>query len=73
MTQDTEHHSFDYLDHLAISEFMGHVDPDPDDDTRRFYLADFVYLREATYDSYYVFATPEQATVLEKELGLDLR
>ncbi|MFD5394308.1 hypothetical protein ACFWJW_08770 [Streptomyces sp. NPDC127097] len=73
LTQDTEHHSFDYLDHLAISEFIGHVDPDPGDDTRRFYLADFVHLREATYDSYYVFATPEQATVLEKELGLDLR
>ncbi|QEV50690.1 hypothetical protein CP981_02520 [Streptomyces platensis] len=73
VTQDTEHHSFDYLDHLAISEFIGHVDPDPGDDTRRFYLADFVHLREATYESYYVFATPEQATVLEKELGLDLR
>ncbi|MCX4637508.1 hypothetical protein OG775_20575 [Streptomyces platensis] len=73
MTQDTEHQSFDYLDHLAISEFIGHVDPDPGDDTRRFYLADFVHLRNAPYESYYVFATPEQATVLEKELGLDLR
>ncbi|MGA5566685.1 hypothetical protein ACPCUV_36725 [Streptomyces platensis] len=73
VTQDTEHYSYDYLDHLAISEFIGHVDPDPGDDTRRFYLADFVHLREAPYDSYYVFATPEQATVLEKELGLELR
>ncbi|MFI1497247.1 hypothetical protein [Streptomyces platensis] len=73
VTQDTEHHSFDYLDHLAISEFIGHVDPGPGDDSRRFYFVDFVRLRDATFDSYYVFATPEQATVLEKELGLDLR
>ena len=43
------------------------------DDTRRFYLADFVHLREATYESYYVFATPEQATVLEKDAALRRR
>ncbi|MGY5128204.1 hypothetical protein [Streptomyces nigrescens] len=72
VTQETEHQSHRYLDHLAIMEFIGHVDPDPGDDTRRFYLVEFVHLRNANYDSYYVFATPEQATVLEKELGLDL-
>lgn len=73
VTQDTEHRSHKYLDHLAIMEFIDHVDPDPGDDARRFYQVQFVCLREASYDSYYVFATPEQATVLEKELGLDLR
>ncbi|TXC96106.1 hypothetical protein [Streptomyces sp. ISID311] len=73
VTQETEHQSDDYLDHLAIMEFIGHVDPDPGDDPRRFYLVQFVYLKDANYDSYYVFATPEQAAVLEKELGLDLR
>jgi len=72
VTQETEHQSDDYLDHLAIGEFIGHVDPDPGDDTRRFYLVQFVRLRNANYDSYFVFATPEQATVLEKELGLEL-
>ncbi|WP_411135534.1 hypothetical protein [Streptomyces sp. C10] len=73
VTQETEHRSHRYLDHLAIMEFIDHVDPDPGDDARRFHLVQFVYLRDANYDSYYVFATPEQATVLEKELGLDLR
>ncbi|WP_145787086.1 hypothetical protein [Kitasatospora atroaurantiaca] len=73
VTQQTEHQSDEYLDHLAIAEFIGHVDPDPGDDTRRFHLVDFVRLRDSNYDSYYVFATPEQATVLEKELGLELR
>ncbi|MFJ3950900.1 hypothetical protein ACIPXV_12745 [Streptomyces libani] len=73
VTQETEHRSHRYLDHLAIMEFIDHVDPDPGDDARRFHQVQFVYLREANYDSYYVFATPEQATVLEKELGLDLR
>ncbi|REK84916.1 hypothetical protein DY245_40620 [Streptomyces inhibens] len=73
VTQQTEHQSDEYLDHLAIMEFIDHVDPDPGDDTRRFYLVQFVRLRDANYESYFVFATPEQATVLEKELGLDLR
>ncbi|MGW0732135.1 hypothetical protein [Streptomyces sp. NPDC002851] len=73
VTQPTEHMSDEYLDHLAISEMIGHVDPDPGDDPRRFYLASFVRLRDANFDSYFVFATPEQADVLEKELGLELR
>ncbi|WP_327158715.1 hypothetical protein [Streptomyces tubercidicus] len=73
ITHETEHYSSDYLDQLAITEFIGHVDPDPGDDARRFHLVDFVHLRDGGYDNYYVFATPEQATVLEKELGLELR
>ncbi|MET9515776.1 hypothetical protein [Streptomyces sp. NPDC002994] len=73
VTQQTEHTSDDYLDHLAIVEFIDHVDPDPGDDTRRFYMVDFVRLRDASYETYFVFATPEQAAVLEKELGLHLR
>lgn len=31
-----------------------------------------MHLRDNGYESYFVFATPEQATVLEKELGLEL-
>ncbi|MFI2188601.1 hypothetical protein [Streptomyces sioyaensis] len=73
VTQQTEHESDDYLDHMAIAEFIGHADPDPGDDTRRFHLVQFVRLKDTNYDSYFVFATPEQATVLEKELGLQLR
>lgn len=73
VTQQTEHDSDEYLDHLAITEFIGHVDPDPDDDPRRFHLVQFVRLRESNYDSYFLFATPEQATVLEKQLGLEMR
>ncbi|WP_280698517.1 hypothetical protein [Kitasatospora sp. GP82] len=73
VTQPTEHQSDDYLDHAAIVEFISHVDPDPGDDTRRFYWVRFVRLRDANYESYFVLATPEQATVLEKELGLELR
>ncbi|MFE1172823.1 hypothetical protein [Streptomyces sp. NPDC058773] len=69
----TEHQSGEYLDQLAIMEFMDHLDPDPADDARRFYLVDYVHLSDANFENYYVFATPEQATVLEKELGLDLR
>ncbi|MBT2510789.1 hypothetical protein J7I98_34205 [Streptomyces sp. ISL-98] len=73
VTQHTEHMSDDYLDHLAITEFIDHVDPDPGDDIRRFYLVGFVRLRDANYESYFVFATPEQAAVLETGLGLELR
>jgi hypothetical protein len=73
VTPRTEHESDDYFDHLAIVEFIGHVDPDPGEDTRRFYLVQFVRLRDTNYESYVVFATPEQASVLEKELGLELR
>ncbi|WP_251061402.1 hypothetical protein [Streptomyces sp. ISL-100] len=73
VTQQTEHTSDDYLDHLAIVEFIDHVDPDPGHDTRRFYVVQFVRLRDANYETYFVFATPEQAAVLEKELGLELR
>ncbi|MFG2828350.1 hypothetical protein ACGFWI_12935 [Streptomyces sp. NPDC048434] len=73
VTQETEHQSDDYLDHLAIMEFIGHVDPDPGGDTRRFHLVDFVRLANSNYDSYFVFATPEEATVLSKALGLKLR
>ncbi|MER6305878.1 hypothetical protein [Streptomyces sp. NPDC001657] len=72
VTQQTEHESDDYLDHLAILEFIDHLDPDPEDDPRRFYVVQFVHIRPSTYDSYYLFATPEQATVLEKQLGLEL-
>lgn len=36
VTQQTDHQSDQYLDHLAIGEFIGHVDPGPGDDTRRF-------------------------------------
>lgn len=72
VTQSTEHQSDDYLDHLAISEFMSHLDPDPGGDPRRFHQVEFVHLRNGGYESYFVFATPEQATVLEKELGLQL-
>ncbi|MEU9124523.1 hypothetical protein AB0C96_32530 [Streptomyces sp. NPDC048506] len=68
-----EHASGDYLDLLAVMECIGHVDPDPGDDPRRFHLVEFVRLVETTFDTYFVYATPEQATVLEKELGLDLR
>ncbi|MGE7438534.1 MULTISPECIES: hypothetical protein [Kitasatospora] len=73
VTQWVEHQSDEYLDHLAITEFIGHVDPDPGDDTRRFYLVHFVRLRDSNYDSYFVFATPEQSAQLERELGLELR
>lgn len=72
VTELTEHQSDEYLDHLAISEMIRHVEPDPGDDPRRFYQADFVHLRNGGYDSYFVFATPEQADVLEKQLGLEL-
>ncbi|MFD8543092.1 hypothetical protein [Streptomyces sp. NPDC059649] len=71
--QQTEHESDDYLDHMAIMEFIGHVDPDPDDDPRRFHLVQFVRRRESNYDSYFLFATPDQATALEKQLGLEMR
>ncbi|WP_079145778.1 hypothetical protein [Streptomyces lydicus] len=73
VTQTTDHQSDDYLDHLAIMEFIGHVDPDPGDDPRRFHLVQFVRLMETNFETYFVFATPEQATVLEKELGLAMR
>ncbi|MEU8686351.1 hypothetical protein [Streptomyces sp. NPDC048611] len=72
VTEETEHQSHDYLDHLAVMHLMGHADPDPGENPRRFYFVDFVRLRNGGYESYYVFATPEQASVLEKELGLDL-
>lgn len=72
VTQPTEHLSDRYLDHLAISEFIDHVDPDPGDDMRRFHWIDFVHLGNGGYGSYFVFATPEQAAVLEKQLGLEL-
>jgi hypothetical protein len=73
VTQSTEHLSDEYLDHLAIIEFFSHLDPDPGDDDRRFFLADFVRLRDSNYDTYFVFATPEDAAVLSRELGLELR
>jgi hypothetical protein len=73
VTQPTEHQSEEYLDHLAIMEFMDHVDPDPGGDPRRFHLVDFVWLQEGGgYETYFVFATPGQAAALERELGLDL-
>ncbi|MFJ9413237.1 hypothetical protein ACIRPT_03605 [Streptomyces sp. NPDC101227] len=72
VTQPVEHASEEYLDHLAIMEFMHHLDPDPGDDPRRFRQVDFVRLKDSGYDSYFVLVTPEQATVLEKELGLEL-
>ncbi|WP_329113787.1 hypothetical protein [Streptomyces sp. NBC_01465] len=73
VTQQTEHLSDDYLDILAIVEVIGHVDPDPGEDTRRFHLVDFQRRSNVTYDTYFAFATPEQAAVLERELGLELR
>ncbi|MFJ9411701.1 hypothetical protein [Streptomyces sp. NPDC101393] len=73
VTQPVEHESDDYLDHMAIIECIGHVDPDPGTDPRRFYWADFVRLKDATHETSFVFATPGQAAVLEKELGLNLR
>ncbi|MGW9077188.1 hypothetical protein [Streptomyces kronopolitis] len=75
VTQPTEHPSEDYLDHLAIMELIGHADPDPGpgDDGRRFHHVRFVRLKYSSYDSYFAFATPEQAAVLHKELGLELR
>ncbi|MFH8569349.1 hypothetical protein [Streptomyces sp. NPDC017993] len=72
VTQQTDHQSDEYLDQLAIMDFIGHVDPDPGDDPRRFYVADYVRLKDANYDNYFVFASPEQATALEKQLGLQL-
>ncbi|MGW1375024.1 hypothetical protein ACWD6P_12230 [Streptomyces sp. NPDC002446] len=72
VTQQTEHQSDRYLDHLAITELIDHIDPDPGDDTRRFHLVQFVHRGEFTCESHFVFATPEQAAVLEKELGLEL-
>ncbi|MFM9370553.1 hypothetical protein [Streptomyces sp. Da 82-17] len=67
-----EHLSEDYLDHLAVPSIVGHVDPDPEADPRRFRLGDFVRLRNANYDTYMVFATDEQAERLEKVLGVEL-
>jgi hypothetical protein len=72
VTQQTDHQSDEYLDQLAVMDFIGHVDPDPGVDPRRFYVADFVRLKDSNYDTYFVFASPEQATVLEKRLGLQL-
>ncbi|MEE4422441.1 hypothetical protein [Streptomyces nigrescens] len=71
MTQPTEHQSNEYLDRVAIAEFIGHVDSDPGDDTRRFHLAAFARLKDSDYTSHFVFATPGQAIVPGKELGLD--
>lgn len=72
VTEPTDHQSDRYLDHLAVDQLMDHVNPKTDEDTRRFHYVDFVRREHGTYDSYYVFASPEQAAVLEKELGLDL-
>ncbi|MFI5530644.1 hypothetical protein ACIA8O_19100 [Kitasatospora sp. NPDC051853] len=69
----TEHHSDEYLDHLAVDLLMGHLDPDPAVDTRRFRLVLFVHGEHSSHDTYYVHASPEHAAVLEKELGLELR
>lgn len=73
VTQPTEHRSAEYLDHLAIVEFIGHLDPDPGGDPRRFRLVDHVRLGDGGYETYFAFVTPEQAAALERELGLELR
>ena len=72
VTQQTDHQSDEYLDQLAVMEFIGHVDPDPAVDPRHFHVADSVHLTDGGDDNYFVFASPEQATVLEKRLGLQL-
>ncbi|WP_057241068.1 MULTISPECIES: hypothetical protein [unclassified Kitasatospora] len=72
VTQPTEHQSDEYLDHLAIVEFIGHVDPDPGTDPRRFHMVDFVRQPNGVYETYFVFATPEQAAGLARELGVEL-
>ncbi|BFV56510.1 hypothetical protein KCMC57_up16140 [Kitasatospora sp. CMC57] len=73
VTQPTEHRSDDYLDHAAVADFFGHLDPDPGVDPRRFHLVRFVRLGDVNHETTFVFATPEQARLLERELGLELR
>lgn len=72
VSQPVDHPSDEYIDHLAVMEFIGHADPDPADDPRRFRTGDFVRLRDMNYESYYVLATDEQAAALERELGVVL-
>ncbi|MDQ8705243.1 hypothetical protein RCO28_22490 [Streptomyces sp. LHD-70] len=67
-----EHQSDEYLDHVSVPNIVGHADPAPEVDGRRFREVDFVRLRNANYETYLVFATDEQAEELEKVLGVEL-
>ncbi|SMD25457.1 hypothetical protein [Kibdelosporangium aridum] len=60
-----EHMSDEYMDHLAVYEFIHLLEPDDD---RRFHA---MPLRDSGEDSYYVLATDEQAKTLTDRLGLD--
>ncbi|MDI3405213.1 hypothetical protein [Streptomyces cavernicola] len=70
--ESVDHMSDEYLDHLAVPEIVGHVDPEREALRRKFRLGDFVRLRDSNHDTYMVFASDEQAAQLEKVLGVEL-
>ncbi|MDI3387604.1 hypothetical protein QIS99_15545 [Streptomyces sp. B-S-A8] len=72
VSESVDHLSDRYLDHLAVPEIVGHVDPDPEVDRRRFRVGDHVRLQDGGGDTFMVFATDEQAELLEKALGVEL-
>ncbi|WNV86477.1 hypothetical protein [Umezawaea sp. Da 62-37] len=59
-----EHRSEEYLDQLAVFEFIDRLEPGGDD-PRRFHALDGVDV-----GAVYVLATPEQARALEVEFGI---
>ncbi|WP_309117661.1 hypothetical protein [Saccharothrix sp.] len=65
-----EHYSDEYLDHLAATEAVDELNPG---DARTFRLVDFARERNRGYETILTLATPEQAAVLEENLGLKLR
>ncbi|MFD9813781.1 hypothetical protein [Streptomyces sp. NPDC059080] len=67
-----EHYSDEYYDHLAATEAIDALNPGGDD-PRTFRYVDFPREKHGVYDTIVALVTPQQATALEKALGLVLR
>ncbi|WP_274918577.1 hypothetical protein [Streptomyces sp. WZ-12] len=65
-----EHFSEDYFDTAAAVEAVAACSPD--DDPRAFHLVDFEREPHGIYDTVLALVSPEQARVLEEELGLEI-
>ncbi|MFE7313451.1 hypothetical protein ACFU7T_10125 [Streptomyces sp. NPDC057555] len=66
-----EHFSEDYYDTAAAVQAVAEMSPD--DSPRAFHIVDFERERNGVYDTVMALVSPEQARILEENLGLEIR